>query len=113
MKSPTAFKVEATWSPAERKIARRAFRAAYLRQCATITETAKRMLGSPLPPEEIWQLHDYLSGERRNMDQRYDFRYSVLISVFARLLREGWMKMRDLEGLDADKIQQITFRGEP
>lgn len=113
MKSPAAFRVETTWSAAEKKVARRAFRAAYIRQCTTIAETAKRMLGPPSPPEEIWQLHNYLSRERRNVDLKYDFRYSVLISVFAQLLREGWLKMGDLEGLEADKIEQITYRAEP
>jgi hypothetical protein len=113
MKSPTVFRVESSWTPAERKVARRAFRAAYTKQCATIAETAKRMLAPPTPPEEIWQLHNYLSRERKNVDLKYDYRYSVLISVFAQLLREGWLKMADLEGLDADKIEQITYRAEP
>ena len=44
---------------------------------------------------------------------KYDYRYSVLISVFARLLTEGWLKKGDLEGLDADKIEQIEYWANP
>lgn len=107
MKSPTAFRVEANWSAAERKIARRAYQAAFLRQCTAITEKAKRMFDSSSPPYGIWRLHDYLSRERRKVDLKYDYRYSVLISVFAQLLSEGWLKKDDLDGLDTEKIEQI------
>jgi hypothetical protein len=107
MKSPTAFRVEAKWSAAEKKIARKAYEAAFLRQCTAITAKAKRMLDSSSPPDGIWRLHDYLSRERRKVDLKYDHRYSVLISVFAQLLREGWLKKEDLEGLAPDKIEQI------
>jgi hypothetical protein len=107
MKSPTAFRVEATWSSAEKKVARKAFDAAFRRQCAAITEKAERMLTTSSPPYGIWKLHDYLSRERRKVDKRYDYRYSVLISVFAELLRDGWLTKPDLSGLSEDKIEQI------
>ena len=41
------------------------------------------------------------------MDKKYDYRYSVLPSVFARLIREGWLSFEKLEGLGEDKIQEI------
>ena len=88
MKSPRAFRVETTWSPAEKKIARTAFDSAFQRQCATIADKAKRMMATTSPPGGIWEVHDYLSRERKKIDQTYDYRYSVLISVFAGLLRE-------------------------
>ena len=109
MKSPTAFEVEAKWSPADKKLARKAYQAAFLRQCTAITGTAKKMFDSSSPPDGIWRLHDYLSRERRKVDLKYDYRYSVLISVFAQLLREGWLRKADLEGLAADKIEQIEY----
>jgi hypothetical protein len=88
LKSPTAFRIEATWTTAEKKVAHKAFDAALHRQCFTIAERAKRMLATSVPPYGIWKLHDYLSRERDKVDRRYDYRYSVLISVFAELLRE-------------------------
>ena len=58
-------------------------------------------------PDEIWQLHDFLNTKRREIDDKYDFRYSMLILVFARLLKEGWIDAQDLEGLREDKITKI------
>jgi hypothetical protein len=107
MKSPTAFRIEATWSAAEKKTARKAYDAAFYRQCSSITERAKHMLAASSPPHGIWELHDYLSRERRKVDRRYDFRYSVLISVLAELLRDRWITKADLAGLSEDKIEQI------
>ena len=46
-------------------------------------------------------------SERKKVDQTYDYRYSVLISVLAELLRQGWLKRGDLAGLRPDKIELI------
>ena len=105
MKSPMAVRIETTWSEAEKKIARKAFDRACERQCNTITEKAKRMLATSSPPHGIWQFHDYLPRERKRVDETYDYRYSVLISVFVELLRQGWLKKADLAGLPQDKIE--------
>jgi len=43
------------------------------------------------------------------MDQKHDYRYSVLIHVFGRLVGEGGVEMKDLEGLEEEKIQRIRF----
>jgi hypothetical protein len=113
MKSPTAFRIETTWSTAEKKIAHKAFDEAFQRQCATIAAKAKQMLATAAPPYGIWKLHDYLSRERKKVDQTYDYRYSVLISVFGSLLHQGWLKKADLAGLGEDKIEQIELWANP
>jgi hypothetical protein len=107
MKSPMAFRIETTWSDAEKKIARKAYDRAFERQCASITEKAKQMLATALPPRGVWQVHDYLSDERKKVDQTYDYRYSVLISVFAGLMSQGWLTREDLSGLQPEKIEMI------
>jgi hypothetical protein len=38
-----------------------------------------------------------------------DYRYSVLIFVFAGLIREGWMSMDDLAELGDDKRKKIDM----
>ena len=58
-------------------------------------------------PNHIWRLHDFLSEKREEIDAKYDYRYSVLIFVFARLLKEGWLKESDLDGLHDDKVSKI------
>ena len=37
----------------------------------------------------------------------YDYRYSVLVTVFSVLLSEGWLTVADLAGLQENKIEQI------
>ena len=54
---------------------------------------------------EIRAIRDYLNEKARELDQKYDFRYSVLISVFARLIAEGWLTLEDLAGLDIAKCR--------
>lgn len=56
---------------------------------------------------DAWRLHDYLTRKRREVDAKYDYRYSVLIVVLARLLGEGLINDEDLEGLSEDKIARI------
>ena len=59
-------------------------------------------------PVDIWRLHDFLAQERRQVDDKYDYRYSRLILVFVRLMSEGWIKKEDLDGLKEDKISRIV-----
>jgi Photoprotection regulator fluorescence recovery protein len=58
----------------------------------------------------IWDLHDYLSKKRREIDSKYDYRYSVLLMVFARLVYEGWLTEDDLSGIGSEKFD-IIMRG--
>ena len=45
--------------------------------------------------------------KRDEIDEKYDYRYSKLILVFARLINDGWLDFSDLEGLVEDKIGRI------
>lgn len=95
------------WFPSEKKAARKAFEAAYERECRTIASKLKQMMRDSNDPRTIWRIHDYLSKRRRETDKKYDYRYSVLIEVFARLLNEGWLTESDLDGLRPDKLEKI------
>jgi hypothetical protein len=44
---------------------------------------------------------------RREIDRRYDYRYSVLPLVFAHLLRDGRLTEDDLHGLGQGKLDLI------
>jgi hypothetical protein len=94
----------------EKRTARRAFDKAFQRQCAFILAKVKRMIASASASSDIWRVHDHLSQQRRTVDKIYDYRYSVLLDVFARLLRDGWLNELDLTGLDDDKIEKIKSR---
>ena len=95
------------WSKAEKQAARRAYAAAYERECRAIRAKLVQMLEAESDIRQIWRIHDFLSKQRRETDDKYDYRYSVLIWVFARLLREGWITEADLSGLREDKMQKI------
>ena len=56
----------------------------------------------------IWRLHDYLSEKRREIDEKYDYRYSRLMSVFPRLVSEGWLNADELAGIGAEKVDVIN-----
>ena len=95
------------WSKTEKEIARQAFGRAYERECKELSNKVKEMANTAKTPEDIWELHEFLTEKRKEIDEKYDYRYSVLILVFGRLLREGWIGLDDLEGLDEDKISKI------
>lgn len=95
------------WSKAEKAVARRAFENAYERECREIIKKLQVMANEADGPDDIWRVHDFLIEKRREMHPKYDYRYSVLIRVFARLLREGSISIDDLEGLKEDKIARI------
>jgi hypothetical protein len=100
---------ELTWTAAEKKVARRAFDKAFEAQCGAIEAEVKRMIASASTPSDIWRVHDYLSERRRTVDRIYDYRYSVLLLVFARLLRDGWLMEADLAGFHKVKIDSIKL----
>ena len=95
------------WSKSEKQIARQAYRAAYNRECKAILENVRIMMDEIEDPIGLWRLHDYLTDKRQETDEKYDYRYSVLRFVFARLIYEGWMHQEDLEGISEDKLQEI------
>ena len=107
MNSVEQFVEQMTWTQPERKAARKAFDQAFERQCASIKAEVEKMIANAAAPSDIWRVDDYLSEQRRTVDRVYDYRYSVLLNVFARLLRDGWLTEADLAGLHEDKIDRI------
>jgi hypothetical protein len=95
------------WSPAEKKIARAAYDTALAREKAAARQTVVAMLQQSEDPNRIWDVYDFLHAKRREMDDKYDYRYSVLTRVFRRLANEGWLRPADLSGLGSDKLMLI------
>jgi Photoprotection regulator fluorescence recovery protein len=107
MESPPLYNRDETWAPTEKKLARIAFEKAFERQCTAITQEARRMLERTTAPSEVFRVQEYLTEQRRIVDELYDYRYSRLLEVFGRLLSDGWLREGDLHGLQADKIAKI------
>ncbi|GFE67614.1 hypothetical protein [Chroococcus sp. FPU101] len=99
---------ELIWSETEKEIAHQAFNRAYERELMTLIEYVQVQSHAIKKIDDVWNLHDFLSARRHQIDGKYDFRYSVLLFVFADLLKEGWLHQEDLEGLEKDKLAKIT-----
>ncbi|MES3023582.1 MAG: hypothetical protein V4857_18610 [Pseudomonadota bacterium] len=97
------------WSAAEKKIARRVFDAALVKECAALVDNVKVRASKAECPDDIWALNDYLTEQRKAIDYKYDFRYSQLIFVFAQLLAQKWIEEEQLVGLEEEKLQAIRF----
>ena len=96
-----------TWSRGEKAVARRAYEQAYSRELAALADEVRRCVEQITEPQHIWALHDFLTRKRKEIDQKYDYRYSQLVFVFALLIRDGWLSVEELEGLAEDKIARI------
>jgi len=103
---------EMTWSKTEKSISRAAFDKALKNELDSTIQTVKEMARSISEPRQIWELEDYLRKKRREIDDKYDYRYSVLLFVFGHLVKEGWIGMEDLQGLAEEKIERIRLIAE-
>jgi hypothetical protein len=56
---------------------------------------------------DLWDLEHYLTQRRKEIDRKYDYRYSRLTQVFGRLLYEKRLREEELRGLREDKLKPI------
>jgi len=98
----------AEWSQTEQTIAQTAFNRAYEREINTLIKEVHEKASAIAELNDVWQLHDFLSARRHEIDGKYDYRYSGLVFVFARLVKEGWLHLNELEGLDKDKLTKVA-----
>ena len=96
------------WSKGEKQIAQRAFRQALAREADEIVQRVRRQAAAITELEDAWRLEDYLREVRKELAQKYDYRYSVLLYVFANLIEEGWLSLDELAGLGEDKLTPLT-----
>lgn len=96
-----------TWTEAEKKIARRVFNAALQRELVQVMAEFKRRAASASDPDDMWSVQEYLADARLQIDTKYDFRYSQLLIVFGRLLRENRIEEGDLAGLSDEKLGYV------
>jgi Photoprotection regulator fluorescence recovery protein len=95
------------WSPSEKKIARSAYDAALESALARIMAEFKRKADAVTTPSEMWEIEDYLHQQRQEIDDLFDYRYSQLPLVFARLIRDGLLDESRLAGLSEEKRDVI------
>lgn len=101
------YKNEPTWSRSENAIARTAFDAALGRELHEVVQETKRRASQIRQSSDLWDLEHYLTECRKQIDRKYDYRYSRLTDVFGRLLYEGRVSEDELSGLRGDKLESI------
>ena len=77
------------WSEPEKKLSRHVFQSALQAELTDIMMKFKVMASAATTPDEMWAVRDFLEQAQREIEQKYDYRYSQLILVFGRLVREG------------------------
>jgi hypothetical protein len=95
------------WSRSEKAIARKAFDAALERELHEVIQETKQMSSRIRQSSDLWDLEHYLTQRRKEIDRKYDYRYSQLTHVFGKLLQERWLGEEELRGLREDKLKSI------
>jgi hypothetical protein len=95
------------WSSTEKAIARKAFDRALQQELDAAIQSAKQMAAKIRQASELWELERYLTRLRKEIDRKYEYKYSVLLPVFGELVREGRLNAKDLQGLTEDKLAYI------
>ena len=95
------------WSSSEKALARKVFDAALESELSDVMAEFKAKASCVASPSEIWELEGYLREKRRVVNEKYDYRYSQLIGVFARLIREGRIREEQLRELSEEKREYI------
>jgi hypothetical protein len=98
---------EPIWSRSEKIIARKAFDPALGRELHEVIQEAKKMASQIQQSSDLWDLEHYLTQRRKEIDRKYDYRYSRLTQVFGRLLYEKRLREEELRGLQEDKLKPI------
>lgn len=95
------------WTPLEQAIAREAFDRAHNRAVRELISKVKVHASGMGSVEALWQLHDFLSTQRHDMEGRFDFRLEGILFVFASFVKDGLLAFDDLHGLEAEKLAKI------
>jgi hypothetical protein len=98
---------EPIWSKSEKAIARTAFDAALGRELHEVIQKTKQKASQIKQPSDLWDLEHYLTHRRKEIDRKYDYRYSQLTHVFGKLLHEKRLREEELRGLREDKLKSI------
>jgi hypothetical protein len=72
-----------------------------------VIQEAKKMASQIQQSSDLWDLEHYLTQRRKEIDRKYDYRYSQLTHVFGRLLYEKRLREEELRGLREDKLKPI------
>ena len=93
------------WTKTEKQIAKKAFNLAKSRAYQELIDIINSKVVKS--QNQIWELRDMLNKKAKEFDDKFDYRYSQLPILFMRYIKEGLLKIEELEGLSEDKIYII------
>jgi len=98
---------ELRWSRSEKAAARKAFDAALNRELQQLIQETKQQASRMTQPSELWDLEHLLTQRRKEIDRKYDNRFSRMTDVLGRLLYEKRLSDEDLRDVGHDKLRLI------
>lgn len=95
------------WSSQERAIAKAALKTAYQRETINMVKLVREKASEVSQIEDLWQLNDFLSARRFDLDGKYDDRDQEMPFVIAKLMKEGWLTTDDLSGFEEANLTKV------
>ncbi len=95
-------------SETENNLARQAFQTAYQREIKALISHVRDRARTITELEDLWYLHDLLSTKRYEIDGKYVYDSATIVFDFAQLIKEGWLILEDLTGLQPEILSKIS-----
>ena len=96
------------FSAMEETVAKQALKKAYERETSALIAHVHDRANSITELEDLWYLHDLLSTKRYEIDGKYAYNFSTLVFDCARLVKEKWLHLDDLQGLKPEILSKIS-----
>ncbi len=97
--------METTWTKSQKKVAKELYNLAREREYAGLIEQIQST--EITIADDVWRLREMLNRKAREMDEKYIYRYSRIILLFARLVNEGYLHIEELKKLGDEKYRRI------
>lgn len=99
---------DSSWSPTEKKIARSVFDAAQQSELAELIAQVRETAATLSTADELWDLQELLHRRRREISDKYDYRYPRLELLLVWLLRERRIALAQLQGLKPERLARTS-----
>lgn len=99
-----------SWTQADKKLARKLFNKALSDELDQFIIETREKAVQIQNPEDLYELENFIRFRRKEIDLKYDYRYSVLLRVFSRLLGENRIDENEIHGF-SDPIKQRILLG--
>jgi len=73
---------------------------------AAIQET-RQMAERIKESDELWELERHLTQRRKEIDAKYEYKYSVVLLVLGDLVRQDRISLDELQGLSEAKLRCV------